>query len=523
MLPALAILPALAVATGPQTRAAAAASGVVVPLATLLHGEGTASYPSPGSVAADSTGDGHDGLITGATWVAGDAADTSDPGGEALSFSGTSDYVDVPTAVDLALSRTISVTLDVDFAASPGTQAQVLLQKDPGDGSVSPYAVRVAPQTGSGCTTSACAAIGLYWAGQWLQSNPVQWNTGQWYSIRARDDGTTVSFLRSASPSKLNLISSVPDPTSGAGTQSSSGSLFLGGGPAGAAADPLSGELQNVQLAVPLTVAPAVSGETLSYSSAPLGTPLTITAQITGAWGNPDDPYLPQPDIYDQIHNITPVAMDNTDPGSITATATVTPPGASAIQVPGFLDQNFADGSNGIVPTGAPVWTFRYTPRTAGVFTVSVGATTFDGTTASTATATSPIAFTVQTTMAAHYQGFVQVDRSSGDQSRYYQYSQTGASYFTNGSNLEINELTDASHVHAESALFGGSPGTVENQGGQEVIVGAQPGNGETSLTLGYVYQQYHSDLSNLAAEGANGARIRLELDLYAPRALLRW
>ena len=288
LLPALPILLSAVVVGAPQTHAAAAA-GVEAPLATLLRGEGT-TYPSPGPIAADSTGDGHDGLITGATWVAGDSADTSDAGGQALAFSGTSNYVDIPTAVDLELSRTISVTLDVEFAASPGTQAQVLLQKDPGDGSVSPYAVRVAPSTGSGCTTSSCAAIGLYWGSQWLQSKPITWTTGQWYSIRVRDDGTSIAFSRGASPATLSTLSSVPDPTGAAGTAGSSGSLFLGGGPAGAGADPLSGELQDVQLAVPLTVSPAVSGESLSYTSAPLGTALTITAQINGAGAIPTIP-----------------------------------------------------------------------------------------------------------------------------------------------------------------------------------------------------------------------------------------
>ena len=494
----------------PQTDAAVAAGVKAASLATLLRGEGT-TYPTPGPIAADSTGNGHDGLITGATWVAGDSADSSDPGGEALAFSGTSDYVDIPTAVDLALSRTISVTLDVEFVTGPGTQAQVLLQKGPGDGSVSPYAVRVAPSTASGCNTSACAAIGLYWGSQWMQSKPVAWNTGQWYSIQIRDDGTNVVFSRGASPSTLGTLSSVPDPTGGAGTHGSSGSLFLGGGPAGAGADPLSGELQDVQLAVPLTVPPALSGETVSYTSAPLGTPLTITVQISGAWSNPDDPYLPQPDIYDELHKITPVAIDMADPGSITATAAITTPDGSAVQVPGFLNQNFVADSNGVAPAGPPVWTFRYTPRTAGTFSASVSATTFDGSAASTATVAAPLPFTVESTVAAHYQGFVQIDKSSGDQSRYYQYSQTRNSYFTAGSNLEINELTDASHVHAESALFGGSPGTVETINGQPVIVGAKPGNGETSLDLGYVYQQYHSDVSNLAAVGATGARMRLD------------
>ena len=42
------------------------------------------------------------------------------------------------------------------------------------------------------------------------------------------------------------------------------------------------------------------------------------------------------------------------------------------------------------------------------------------------------------------------------------------------------------------------------------MIVGSKPGNGETSQD-GYVYQQYQSDVSNLAAVGANGARMQLD------------
>ena len=216
-----------------------------------------------------------------------------DPGGEALALNGSSGYVDVSTAVDLALSRTISVTLDVDFSVNPGAQTQVLLEKDPGDASVAPYGVRVAPATGPNCTSSSSAAVELMWGGQWIASKPLSWGTSRWYTLRVQDDGTTISFYRGPSPSQLTHETATPDPTSATGTQSSSGSLYLGRGPAGS--DPLSGELQDVQLAVPLTVAPKVSAETLSYTSAAIGTPLTVTANITGAWGNPDDPYLPSP------------------------------------------------------------------------------------------------------------------------------------------------------------------------------------------------------------------------------------
>jgi hypothetical protein len=487
----------------------AATTPGVVRLATWLKGVGTASDPTPGAVAYDSTENGHDGLIDGAGWAPGDTADSNDPGGKGLLFNGTTQYVDIPTAVDLALSRTIWVQLDVKFTVNPGSRTETLLQKDSDNQDGSPYGVRVAPARGNGCTQSAtCAAIGLYWAGEWSQSIALPWSTGTWYTLAVEDNGTTITFSRGTDPDNLAQVSSTSDPTGGAGTGSSSGSLYLGRGPADSE-HPLAGELEDVQLGVPLTVTPRVSSPKLSYTTAPIGTPLTLTADVSGAWGNPDDPYLPQPDIYDEMHNISPVATDLADPGSITATAVVTPPGSPAIKVPGFLDQNFVDGSNGVVPTGAPVWTFRYTPRTAGTFGVYVTVTTFNGTTASTSS-TSPLSYRV-TPAASGYRGFVQIDKVKDQHARYYQYSQSGSSFFAAGADLDVPELTDPSQPQTEPGLFGGTPGKVAMVNGAPKIVGSKPGNGETSRDLAAVEQEYLSDLRNLASQGANSARVRLD------------
>jgi hypothetical protein len=510
--PAVAALVACgtAVAVAPSAPAAPAATAppVVVPLATWLKAQGTTQYPSPGAIAVDTTNDGHDGLISGATWVPGDASDSVDPGGQALSFASGA-YVDVATAVDLTLSRTVSLEADVNFAANPGAGTQVLLQKDPGDGTQSPYGVEVTPATSTSCKSSTCASIGLLWGGQWILSKPLLWTTGKWYTLKVKDDGRNITFLRGPSPTALASMGQVADPTSGAGTQGSSGSLYLGRGPGGA--NPFVGEMQDVELAVPLTVAPFVSGLALGYTSAPVGTPLTATAKITGAWGNPEDPYLPQPDIYDQIHAITPVATDMADPGSITATMVVIPPSGTAVNVPGFLNQNFVNGPSGIVPTGAPVWTFRYTPRGAGTFSAHISVTTFNGTTATTAT-TPPHSFTVGSQLAPSYTGFVQANQASGASARYYEYSQTGNTFFAAGSNFEINEFSDASHTSAEGGMFGGYAGKEEVIDGVPTAgVGELPGNGETGADLAGVYQQYFSDLANLHAVGANSGRLRLE------------
>jgi hypothetical protein len=482
----------------------------IIRLATWLKGVGTESDPAPGAVAYDSTGNGHDGLIDGARWASGDTADSNDPHGKGLLFNGTTQYVDIPTAVDLALSRTIWLQLDVNFSVNPGVRTETLLQKNLDSQDGSPYGVRVTPARGNSCTHSTtCAAIALYWAGKWSQSVPLLWSTGTWYTLEVEDNGTTIAFSRGKGPDNLAPVSSTVDPSGGAGTGSSSGSLYLGRGPVDSEYS-LAGELQDVQLGVPLTVTPRVSSPTLSYRTASIGTPLTLTAHVSGAWGNPDDPYLPQPDIYDELHNINPVAVDLADPGSITATAVVTPPGSPAVRIPGFLDQNFVDGASGVVPVGAPTWTFRYTPRTAGTFGVLITVTTFNGTTASTST-TRPMSYRITAASAAGYRGFVQVDETKDEHARYYQYSQSGSSFFAAGADIDVPELTDPSQPRTEPGLFGGTPGTVVLDGGTPKVVGGKTGNGETSRDLAQVEQEYLSDLRNLASQGGNSARIRLD------------
>ncbi len=103
------------------------------------------------------------------------------------------------------------------------------------------------------------------------------WKTDTWYSLSVTDDGTNVTFRRGKSPSLLTTVSVVADPTGGAGTAASDGSLFLGGGPG---ASPFSGSLEDVRLSVPLKIAPSVGAALVSYASAATGTPVTVTAPI---------------------------------------------------------------------------------------------------------------------------------------------------------------------------------------------------------------------------------------------------
>ena len=227
-------------------------------------------------------------------------------------------------------------------------------------------------------------------------------------------------------------------------------------------------------------------GETLGYTSAPLGTPLTITAQINGAWSNPDDPYRPQPDIYDELNNITPVKMDMTDTGSTTATAPIATPDGSAVQVPAFLNQKLRRGFQRCrLDRCAGLDVPLYTAHGRHLLGIRERHDVRRQHRVNRATVAAPLSFTVESTKAAHYQGFVQIDKSSGDQTRYYQYSRDSG---TATSPPDPTSRSTSSRVPPtsmpRSALFGGSPGTVETINGQPVIVGAQPGNGETSSTL---------------------------------------
>ncbi len=167
--------------------------------------------------------------------------------------------------------------------------------------------------------------------------------------------------------------------------------------------------------------------------------------------------------------------------------------------------------TSGLVPSGVPTWTFRYTPKTFGTFAVAVSVTTFNGTGASTSTS-AKVPFSITADAASGYRGFVQIDRTPGDESRYYQYSQSRQSVFAVGADLDVPELADAGHPAAELALFGGSPGAERTLNGHQTAgVGEEAGLGKTGATLAGVYERYMSDIANLAAEGADSGRLRLD------------
>ena len=111
--------------------------GAILLLATspLLTVSATAAEPtgqeaqwlfdeSGGSVAADATGNGHTGSVTGATFVAGHA-------GHALSFQNPGDRVTVPDSPALEAAQ-FSITAWVKAGASPGPN-KVLVAKGASD------------------------------------------------------------------------------------------------------------------------------------------------------------------------------------------------------------------------------------------------------------------------------------------------------------------------------------------------------------------------------------------------------
>jgi len=77
-----------------------------------------------GSVLADSSGNGNDGVIYGATWVEGKY-------GGALRFDGVDDYVDVPHSPSLDITDTITIELWVEPTSTPSKYQNIISKGDP--------------------------------------------------------------------------------------------------------------------------------------------------------------------------------------------------------------------------------------------------------------------------------------------------------------------------------------------------------------------------------------------------------
>ena len=80
----------------------------------------------PGTTAADATGKGHTGTISGATWS------TAGKNGGALSFDGVNDWVTVADANDLDLSNGMTLSAWVNPTGAGADWQTVVLKETPG-------------------------------------------------------------------------------------------------------------------------------------------------------------------------------------------------------------------------------------------------------------------------------------------------------------------------------------------------------------------------------------------------------
>lgn len=92
----------------------------------------------------------------------------------------------VQTTNDLNFINGIEIELDVQFYESPVSGRTHLLLEKRAVGGYVPYALRV----------SSDGRIGLRWNNIWYESEALDWNTNEWYSIYARYDGQKVVFER---------------------------------------------------------------------------------------------------------------------------------------------------------------------------------------------------------------------------------------------------------------------------------------------------------------------------------------
>ncbi|MBD2847084.1 LamG domain-containing protein [Paenibacillus sp. IB182496] len=157
------------------------------------------------TVAADRSGNGHDGTVSGAVWDSG-------YNGGALAFDGSASGVTVSDVSGLDFDSTIRIDVRVNFAADAGTRIQKIVEMQ---GAPVPYGLRV----------SASGKLGLFWNGSWHEGDALSWNSNQWYRLQAVHDGSAIRFYRDgvAAGSVANT----------ALTGTGSGPLYIGRGIAG--------------------------------------------------------------------------------------------------------------------------------------------------------------------------------------------------------------------------------------------------------------------------------------------------
>jgi len=126
--------------TGSKTAATAivvgAASGAAVSASGLMAAYGFKE--GSGTTVADSSGNGNTGTIKGATWT------TAGKYGNALSFNGTTSYVDLGNPASLKLTGSMTWSAWIFATADPADDGQIVAKSGNGDG----WQFKTSPDTG---------------------------------------------------------------------------------------------------------------------------------------------------------------------------------------------------------------------------------------------------------------------------------------------------------------------------------------------------------------------------------------
>lgn len=153
-----------------------------------------------GNVVKDSSGNGNDGTIYGATWVDGKF-------GKALSFDGVDDYVEVPDSPSLNPTEQITIEAWYKPLSFVGAGNEPIVDKSFTSHNP-PYYQYMLGVTGDGYKNSPASFVFYITTNnnwKYTRSEPGIWKTGQWYHIIGLYDGTSMELYVNG-----NLISSTP-------------------------------------------------------------------------------------------------------------------------------------------------------------------------------------------------------------------------------------------------------------------------------------------------------------------------
>lgn len=129
-----------------------------------------------GNIASDSSGNGNDGTVNGASWTGGIS-------NEALQFNGISNYVGISSSPSLVLSGnqvSLELWIKPTVALNSGLASRINIM-DKGDG----YGFQM--EVGDGRISFF---VNNAYGDQWLPTETSDWKAGTWYLIAGTYDGT---------------------------------------------------------------------------------------------------------------------------------------------------------------------------------------------------------------------------------------------------------------------------------------------------------------------------------------------